>query len=113
MQAEAAIAALDRQIRQHGQPVTLRRTVANSAAIEHSCRAVVRGYRADELVGGIQQGWSQVAISPTELKGSPFETAIPAVINKLTFDGRSRTIESVEPVSIDGQFVRFNINVSG
>lgn len=108
-----AIAMLDRQMAEHGQPVVLRRVAANLPTIEKAVAAFVRGYKSYELVGGIQQGDTMVIISPTTLAGSPFASAIPRSGDKMTFDGRLRNVQMVDLVTIAGTVVRINIQVRG
>lgn len=115
MTPAAAIAMLDQQIHVHGQDITLRRPVANAAAIEKPFRAFVRGYRPDELAGGLQQGDTQVVLSPTGLPAE-FADADATRLRKLDriiFDGRTRTVKFVEPVRIAGTLVRMNVTVEG
>jgi len=115
MTPAAAISMLDRQIREHGQNIVLRRPVANGAAIERPARAFVRGYRPDELTGGLQQGDTQVVLSPT---GMPAEFADADAtrlrkLDRIIFDGRTRTVKFVEPVRVGGALVRLNVTVEG
>jgi hypothetical protein len=109
----AAIAILDRQIAKHGQPVTLRRVVANSAAATADVSAFVRGYRPDELVAGIQQGDTLVTLSPTSVAGTPFSPAVPRRGDKVVIDGRVRNVELADAVSVAGTMVRLNLQVRG
>lgn len=104
MSPAAAIAMLDRQIAAHGQAVTLRRL---NPASTSDLRAFFRGYRPDELAGGIQQGDSTATLSPTGLG------VLPKTLDKLTASGRVRTVQAVEPVEIDGVLVRVNLWLRG
>lgn len=115
MSPEQAIAALDRQIAEHGQDVTLRRAVQNEDAIERDARAFVRGYRPDELVGGIQQGDTQVTISPTSLPQEFADTDADRLRrnDRIVIDGRRRNIEFANPVRMNGVLVRINCLVRG
>lgn len=108
-----AIAMLDRQIAQHGQTVTLTRTVPNGSPITLTCRAFVRGYKPDELANGVVQGDSLVVLSPTALAGSPFASALPVRLDKLTTAGRKRNIEMADPVLMNDMLVRLNLQVRG
>lgn len=108
-----AIAMLDRQIAKHGQTITLERLVPNGTAVTETVRGFVRGYKPEELAGGITQGDSSVILSPTTLVGTPFETEIPATNNKAVIAGRRRNIGMVDPVYIDDVLVRINLLVKG
>lgn len=113
-----AIAQLDRQIAKSGETVTLRRFVPNQPAIEKPHRAFVRGYRPDELVGGIFQGDSLVVMSPTKFPAefadfsNPADNALRLKTNEgILISGRRRTVQYVDPVRMNGVVVRVNVLV--
>lgn len=108
-----AIAMLDRQIRAHGQPVTLRRMVTNGDPVDLQVGAFVRGYKPEELVGGIAQGDTMVTLSPTSLAGSALEASPPRRNDKVLVDGRLRNVEMADPVRLAGTLVRLNLQVRG
>lgn len=108
--AADAISDLDAEMAETGQAVTLRRIVPNAPAIERPSRAFVRGYRPDELVGGINQGDTLVALSPTNL---PAEFADLRRNDRVIIEGRVRNVEYVDPVRINGTLVRINALVRG
>lgn len=101
MTPESAIAMLDRQIADHGQSVSFRRT-----GVVHQTSGFVRGYRAEELVGTITQADRRVIVSPTNLNG--FE---PKRDDEFATLGRVGRVMEVEPVNIGSTVVRYNINV--
>ncbi len=114
-EAEQDIADLDDEIARNGQDIILRRVVANAPAIEKPFRAFVRGYRPAELVGGINQGETDITMSPTNL---PVEFADADNTrlrrdDKITFDGRTRTVIAIEPVRVGPVLVRMNVTVIG
>lgn len=102
-----AIADLDAELRDSGQTVTLRRGGANGNA-----RAFVRGYRLEELVGGIVQGDREAVLSPTGLP-VPFNSAPPKRGDVVVIDGRAVSVESAELVRMDDVLVRLNLQVRG
>ncbi|MCP1200058.1 hypothetical protein [Notoacmeibacter sp. MSK16QG-6] len=108
-----AIAMLDRQIARHGETVTLKRVAPNAPAVTHDVKAFMRGYSAEELIGGIAAGDSEIALSPTSLAGSAFEAALPERGDQVTAAGRLRRIEFAVPVRLDGTLVRMNLTVRG
>lgn len=109
MTPAGAIAMLDRQIAAHGQNAKLERL---SPAALGDVRVFFRGYRPEELFGGIQQGDSTAILSPTSLKASGLP-GLPAVNWKLTISGRKRNVQAVEPVEMDGVLVRVNLWLRG
>lgn len=115
MKPSRAIAMLDRQVANHGQAVTLRRIVPGSSELDASVRAVVRGYRPEQVTDAATVGSSSVTVSPTALKGTAFEAggAWPTVGDRVVVDGRVRIIEAAEPLKIDDVVVRFNLVVAG
>ena len=103
-----AIGQLDRQIAKHGEDVVLRAQDApDDGSGDVTLRAFVRGYRPEELSGGMNQGDSQVTLSPTGL------TVDPMRLGALTIGGRQRTIEVANPVRLNGQIVRYDLWVKG
>jgi hypothetical protein len=125
MSALSHISALDRGLAARGQDVILRRISGSgpsATSIDVTCRAVVRGYRPEKLVGGIAQGDSQVILSPSEIRSSgwpdlgasPSGTAsLPRKGDKLIVQGRMRTIEAAAPILIAGELVRIDLQVRG
>lgn len=68
MTPQAAIAALDRQLAQHGQAVILRRdTGTDPQPLDVTVRAWPIGNEAVELQGRLKQGQRLVVLSPTEM----------------------------------------------
>jgi len=55
-----------------GEVVTVRRVVPNGAPIEAAARAIITGYTADELVGGIQQGDRKIILMAEDLRAQNF-----------------------------------------
>lgn len=106
---------LDRQIREHGQDIALVRLVPDADDLERPHRAFVRGYRPDEMVGGLQQGDTLVTLSPTGLPPEFADTDANRLARNdlIRIDGRLRNVEFVEPVRIAGRLVRMNLTVRG
>ena len=115
MKPAKAIAMLDRQIKAHGQTITLRRLVPNADPIEAIVRGFVRGYRPEQITDGITVGMSQVILSPTALKGTSFEAEEnwPCKNDRVVINSRARNIEAPDPIKIDDVLVRFNLVVAG
>lgn len=109
-----AIADLDAALVRRGENATLQRltsgvTVANSAA----CRAMVRNYKPDELVGAIVQGDTMAVISPTDLTAASWPSNTVRTGDKIVVQGRRRNIEAAEPIYMAGTLVRVNLQVRG
>lgn len=110
MTPAAAIAALDRQIAAHGEPVTLRRlgtpTDTTLAATAFVRRAVVDPLAPD--ADAVQLG-TTVILSPTGLT-----TFVPPVRgDHITINGRQAHIDQVETVRMGSTVIRYNMQVSG
>lgn len=110
-----AIAALDRALKAGGGSISLQRLASpgNTVTASANCPAIVRGYRADELTGGIQQGWSEAIISPASLSIFLGPTVLPAKGDRAVIGGKTRIIESVEPIELAGAVVKIVITVKG
>jgi hypothetical protein len=115
MNAEQSIADLDAMIAENGEDVFLRDLKAPSTDPANNpgklVRAFVRGYRPDELAGGIQQGNSTAVISPTSLEDKGI-TGLKR-FGKISIAGRLRNIEVADPVRNNGVVVRWNLWVTG
>src|SRR5688500_8083162 len=71
MSAAQEIADLDRHLEIDGEDIVLRRvkgtTLATQQNVDVTCRAFVRGFSPNELVGTITQQDSRVVLSPTQI----------------------------------------------
>jgi hypothetical protein len=69
--AEREVYELDKALAADGEDIVLRRVRGNSLAtmswVDVTCRAFVRGYRAEELVAGFTLQDSHVILSPTQI----------------------------------------------
>jgi hypothetical protein len=129
MTPETATAMLRRQILAHGQDIRLRRVMQGpgGAQIIYSveCRAFVRGYHPDELVGGIIQGDSKVTLSAAEIAAQGWpgpnssstptnqDRRVPRKGDDVVIEGRARNIENAIPFYLNGELVRIELNARG
>lgn len=127
--AEREIADLDRALAQDGEDIILRRVVGttNQAFNDVTCRAFVRGYAANELVGGITQQDSKVILSPTQINRvqwpggqPPSVTDDPRIPSKTRGDkckivnvGKWRNVETGAGIYISDTLVRIEMRVLG
>src|SRR3954464_11365478 len=119
------IDALDGALAAVGEDVVLRRIVgtgANVANIDVTCRAAVRSPTAQELRAGFVQTDSVVILSPTQIRAAQWPGGVPAGTvhpelprkgDKLRIQGRSRAVESVNPIFVAGELVRIELRVLG
>ncbi|WP_371346471.1 hypothetical protein [Ancylobacter sp. IITR112] len=124
MTPTAALVALDRQLRLHGQNATLRRYVGTGpsrTASDVTVRVRLDAYLPEELVGGIIQGDSRAILSPTQIiaaswGGTPVDGTdgrVPVKTDNLIVAGRARNILAATPFYMDGQLVRIELQVRG
>jgi hypothetical protein len=78
-----------------------------------TCQASVRGYRPEELIGGMSQTDSRVVLSPTPLFDQQWAGSIPIANDRAIIQGRVRTVQFVNPIYINGELVRIEMNVRG
>jgi hypothetical protein len=71
----------------------------------------VRGFKPDELIGGISQNDSKVILSPTGLAGWP--GGAPKKDDWITIDGRVRSVMAAEPIKMNDVLVRIELQVKG
>lgn len=122
MTPDVAIASLDARLASVGQTVTLQRRVPNGSPVEVACKAFVRGYRPEELVGGISQQDSFVILSQTEITAAGWPGAgptttldprVPLKNDRVVINGRSRNIEAAVGISMADVLVRVEMQVKG
>lgn len=106
MTPAAAIAALDRQLAEHGETVSLK--LGGGAAF--SVPAFVRDAKREPLAAGISQSMRRVTISPTGLQG-----VIPKVDDKIRIGDEAYSVLSQAPevIRIGSTVVRVNLWVTG
>ncbi|WP_096704169.1 hypothetical protein [Magnetospirillum sp. 15-1] len=120
------VAALDRAIARVGQPITITRTTGslpNQVMLSLECRAIVRAYKTEQLIGTITQGDSNVILSPTDIMRAQWpggqmpttttDTRIPKTTDKVVFLGRTCSIIAVKPLYIRGELARIDLQVRG
>ena len=124
MTPESAIAMLDRQLAMHGEDVELwHETGTQKIPFKVRCRAFVRGYAAQELVGGIAQTDSKIVMSPTEIirAGWPGPNSsatptdqdrrVPRKGDAVIISGRKRAVEAAGGIYLAGEPVRIEMRV--
>ena len=108
-----AIASLDAQLAEHGDPIILRRYTATSGnprpKVEYPMNGFVRPARPEELVGDVDQKQWMVTISPTDFM--PMWPIIKG--DKAVIAGKECNIEDPGPIRIQGTLVRCNLVVAG
>lgn len=131
MSAAFEIAQLDAALAADGENIVVRRVkstagLATVTNVDVTCRAFVRGYRPNELVGAISQQDVHVIISPTEIDAadwpadeadstSPIDARIPRKSrgDKAVIGGRVHSIEASKGILIDGTLVRIDMQCRG
>ena len=120
------VAALNRAIARAGQSITITRTsgsLPNQVTLSLECRAIVRAYRTEQLIGTVTQGDSNVILSPTDIDRAQWpggqsptvttDVRIPKTTDKLVFLGRSCSIIACKPLYIRGVLARIDLQVRG
>jgi hypothetical protein len=110
------IADLDEALLDAGEEVVLRRLTLgpNAMQIPFDCdvRASIRPLDAKELVGNIDQTWSRVILSPTDINRAQFR--LPVRKNdKIVQDGKVRNVEFPKHIRMQNVVVRIELLVGG
>lgn len=92
-----------------GETVTFRRITGGTPSDLAGVRVYVRGYRPEELVGGIQQGDREVIALASDVTYTPELRAG----DKVLFSGRLHNIETVNPRRVQGETVAYELRVRG
>ena len=125
-EAEQAIADLDAALAADGEWIELwRETGTQKISFKVKCRAFVRGYTAQELVGGISQTDSKLILSPTEIiharwpgpnsSATPTnqDRRVPRKGDAVVIAGRKRAVEAAGGIYLSGALVRIEMRVLG
>lgn len=116
---------LDRELRSCGEDVVLCRMQliagVQSIAEQVTCRAFVRGYEPNQMMGGITQQDSRVVISPTEIIASGWTSGkpanedrrVPMKNNKVIIQGKVRNVEAAVGKYVANELVRIEMRVLG
>ena len=124
--AEQAIADLDAALASDGEWIELwRETGTQKIPFKVRCRAFVRGYAAQELVGGIAQTDSKIVMSPTEIIRAgwpgPNSSATPTNQDRrmprkgdgVVIAGRKRAVEAAGGIYVAAELVKIEMRVLG
>jgi hypothetical protein len=101
-----------RQIRAKGRPMVLTRQARGATpAASVTLLGFPRGYRPDEIQGGVQGGDQQVEILQDEIAAAewPFPPAQP---DRLVIDGRTSTVKGARPIYDGALLIGWSIWVS-
>jgi hypothetical protein len=120
------IADLDAALAADGEWIELwRETGTQRIPFKVRCRAFVRGYAAQELVGGIAQTDSKIVMSPTEITRSGWpgpnssatssnqDRRVPRKGDAVIISGRKRAVETAGGIYLAGELVRIEMRVLG
>lgn len=130
MSAAQEIADLDRALALDGEDIVLRRvkgtTLATQQNVDVTCRAFVRGFAPNELVGAITQQDSRVVLSPTQIDAADWpadEADSTSLIDpriprknrgdKCIIQGRLCSVEAAKGIWIDDTLIRIDMTVRG
>lgn len=120
-----AIADLDKALVEDGEDIRLQRLTLGPNGLqipfEVVCRAFVRGYQPQELVGGITQQDRKVILSPTQIIAAQWTSGRPAFDdqrvpmkgNRVFVAGRPCNVEAAAGLYVAGELVRIEMQVRG
>jgi len=108
----AEIVALDRALARTGETITLRRGTTTAPTALATVKAHVRGYKPEELIGGITQTDSLVTLSPTDLVAANWPMP-PKKGDWAIIQGRARSVEVVGLIVAADVLVRIEMRVLG
>ena len=125
-EAEQAIADLDAALAADGEWIELQRLTGTALIpFKVTCRAFVRGYTAQELIGGISQTDSKLILSPTEITRSGWpgpnssatstnqDRRMPRKGDAVIISGRKRAVETAGGIYLASELVRIEMRVLG
>lgn len=112
------IADLDAALEEGGNTVTLRRLTLGPGGTQipfdaEGLPASVRPLKPEELVGGIDQTWSKVVLSPTGINAAQWPLPIRKGDKIVETSGKIRNIEFPGHISVQDVLVRIELMVGG
>ena len=123
------VARLDRQLRLHGEPITIRHQIAAVPRHVVQTRGIIKTFGRERLIGAITQTNYLIICSPTDLRNNGFPGSEPATIPNGTFPpedpilpdtsgsvmfrGRFTGIMGVDAIYDGDEIVRIEIKVTG
>jgi hypothetical protein len=119
------IADLDASLRRDGEDVVLQRLTLGPGGIHIPftviCRAHVRFYRLDELIGVIKENDQKVILSPTQIMAAGWTSGrpahedrrVPMPGNRIVIKGRPHRVELGSGLYPAGELVRIELVASG
>jgi len=125
MTPATAIAALDRQLVEHGEDCILRRKEGNPLTEKDvTVRVSIRGLKGADVVGTATQAYSKAVLSMTQILAAGWpaghvvtpgavDPRLPRPNDFLVVKGKQRQIMFADPIAIDGTVVRVNLTVAG
>lgn len=106
------VAQVRTAIRREGEPVLIRRIATNVAPVLLNCCGVLKDYKSDELVNGVNQGDRKLIISNWEIEDQGWPGP-PRRNDQVVVDGKTYTIQGCNTLKLRGVITRHNIQVRG
>ncbi|TIM07609.1 hypothetical protein [Mesorhizobium sp.] len=110
------IADLDAALLDAGEDAKLRRVTLGPNAIQIpfdvDVRASIRPLKPEELVGAIDQTWSRVVLSPTDINRARWPLPIRKG-DKIIQDGKIRNVEFAKHIRVQNVLVRVELMMAG
>lgn len=95
------IASVAARIEREGEDVELLRMLEGGGEMRATVKAFVRGFKPEELGGGIVQGDRAMHVAPATLAAAGFPDA-PRKPDQVTIAGRTATVQSCETRRLRG-----------
>lgn len=95
------VASVEADIEREGEPVELLRNLPDGGQLTASLKAFVRGFKPEELGGGIVQGDRAMHVAPRKLAAAGWPDA-PRKPDQVTIAGKTATVQSCETRRLRG-----------
>ena len=100
------------EIAREGQTVTIRRIATGVAPVAATCKAMVRGYRPEELVQGVVQGDRRVVIAAATLQSLGWPIP-PRKGDSVEASGKRLAVQAVEEIAVRDEPGKYIIQARG
>lgn len=108
----ASVSQVISNIQREGQSLVLRRVITGVAPVSVDLKGVVKDYKPNELVNGVQQGDRMVIICNAEIESESWPGP-PRKGDQVVIDGKTATVQYCNTLRLRGQVARHNLQVRG
>lgn len=98
-----------------GEVLTISRVMPADAPVQAQVRAVIKGFKASDVAGAVQQGERRAIVSASDLENAGFP--LPLIVNRdrIIWAGKTLVVKSVDDATrrFAGVLVAYELTLAG